>query len=371
MTTHQDRPFRRWLHDVVGNVLGVNNNAPVIPMSGGVDVAKALQQPEASALDSVINHRIKLVVTDLDHTVYPFYYYFVPAMRKAIPIIAANLGLGNADYDRISRQIGKILDLHGTHEYPWALEESEFGRAFNGTVAEFHDRFLVPFWGQLDHYRTKYLKLYPYVRETLQALYDADIPVVGLSDAPMHMAKVRVHQTGVDELLSGLFALETTEPSAGLGLTEEQLAFGRERVRRFDNTPLRTSIVETMPADHEKPSDKGLRKIMERFGVAADEILMVGDSLVKDGGVAQAVGCLYLWAQYGTLVPGEYAEMIDRKFKPADAPNSPKPKVYPPMVLAATYAAILDHLGDSSGAMGSHTILPASVSPTITKSPAH
>ncbi len=43
-----------------------------------------------------------------------------------------------------------------------------------------------------------------------------------------------------------------------------------------------------------KPSPKGLNLIMEDFGFAKEDILMIGDRMVKDGQAAINAGCDYL-----------------------------------------------------------------------------
>lgn len=328
----------------------------------------------------VREHDIQAVITDLDGTAYGFWHYFVPAMRTVIPQIAGVLGLGKSDFDRISQDIGRVMARYGTHEHPWALEETWMRCEWKGPAEEFRDRIVRPFWSEMDHYRTKYLKLYPFVRETLERLDKPGIPVVGLSDAPAHMALVRVTQTQIDELLYGVYALETVEPDASANLSEADLEFGRDRVRRFANTPHRMQVFQTMPKTHEKPSPLGIRLVMERLGITdPSKVLMVGDSLTKDGGVAQAIGCPYIWAWYGTVLPPEYTEMIDVKFNPNgnSAPItsghgvSHRPKVYPPMVCqAASYAAVLEHLNlHEAGSSG--TILPRSATPAATSSSQH
>lgn len=332
-------------------------------------------------VEAVHEHEIDLVVTDLDGTCYSFWYYFCPAMRTAIPAMAATLGLGKQDYDRISQEIGRVMAAHGTHEYPWVLEETWLRKNFSGSASEFRDRFVRPFWGELDHYRMKFLRPYDFVRETLQTLNQSGIPIVGLSDAPAHMAILRITQTGLDELFSGLYALDTEEPAAELALSEEELDHGKERVRRFGNTPHRMEIFRKLPKTFEKPSADGFKMIMSDFGITnPKKVLMVGDSLTKDGGVAKAIGCPYLWAWYGTILPAEYTEMIDVKFNPRGNTAqittghgvTYKPKVLPPMAAQlASYNEVLKHLGRQQNAESSGTILPPSARASGTQGPGH
>lgn len=331
-------------------------------------------------VDTIREHKIEMVATDLDGTVYSFWDYFVPAMQKAVPQIAETLGLKTQDYDRISQEIGRVMGRHGTHEYPWALEESWLRQSFRGTAVEFRDTLVRPFWAAMDRYRTKYLRPYADVRETLQTLHQAGIPVVGISDAPAYMAIVRLSQTGLDELVTALYALDTVHPEPNTTLSEEDLEHGKNRVREFGNTPHRLDLFKILPKSFEKPSPEGLKLAMSDFNIKDPrKVLMVGDSLTKDGGVAKAVGCPYIWARYGTNLPRGYVELIDIKFNPNASGTanvsghgvSHKPVVLPPMVSqGASYAEVLKHLGlgqlDSSG-----TILPPSASPNGTKEPGH
>ena len=55
-----------------------------------------------------------------------------------------------------------------------------------------------------------------------------------------------------------------------------------------------------------KPSPEGLRRILEDFRIAPEEVLLVGDNVKKDMPVAQACGALGVWAEYGTYVSAEY-----------------------------------------------------------------
>lgn len=328
-------------------------------------------------IEVIRKHNIKFVATDLDGTCYSFWDYFVPAMQRAVPYIAEVMGLGKADYDRISQDIGRVMGIYGTHEHPWSLEETWLRKEFKGTAVEFRNTIVRPFWEALDRYRGKYLRPYADVRETLQSLWQAGIPVVAVSDAPAHMAIVRITQTGLDELISGLYALETIEPAVEAGLSAEDLEYGRDRVREFGHTHHRLQVFKTMPKNHEKPAPLGLKMAMSEFGITdPTQVLMIGDSLIKDGGVAEAVGCHFIWARYGTLLPAGYRELIDVKFAPSSAAptgHTPghRPKTLPPMVAqAASYADMLRYL-NLEGLDRARTMLPGSAMPNATRSSQH
>lgn len=294
------------------------------------------------------NDCVKLVVTDADGTYQQFWYYFVPAMRAFVPEMAAKLGLA---MQVVSREIGRVMMEHKTHEYPWTLELTRFRKEWTGSPAEFRRQFVLPFWHYMDKYRIKYLRLLDDVLETFIELKRRRIPVAILSDAPYYMALLRATQLEVDGLLYGLYALESPSPPADL-LDPEDLQFGLDRVRRFEEIVHKFALTRKLSSACEKPNPGGLAQVMKDFDVAPSEVLFIGDSAVKDGGVAQACGVRYVWARYGVTLPEDYRELIDVHFNPAAAPQSSghgvtfRPKTFPPMVAqAACYAELLNHLG--------------------------
>ena len=66
-----------------------------------------------------------------------------------------------------------------------------------------------------------------------------------------------------------------------------------------------------LPRDYEKPNPKGLMQICRTWSVDPSQVLLIGDSLKKDIGVAREVGAVDCWAEYGTYVSLEYRERLD------------------------------------------------------------
>jgi len=305
------------------------------------------------------------VVTDGDGTLYPFWEYFVPAMRKVIPVITAKLSakLGKKlSLDDVSHSIARVMKVCGTHEYPWVWELSEFWqdstkRKLWKDYAEFRTEIVEPFWNALDFERTRNLYLYDDVREALEAVVREKKNLVMLSDGPYYMVRAKLTQLCIGHLFTAVYALETLEPEAkykemGLKLkhklSDEELEYGRERVRTFSNMSVGCPMHQN-PPDWEKPNERGLKRILKDLGIKAEEAIMVGDSLSKDGGVAQANGVAFLWARYGVQLAREYRKMIDVHFvHPEDRPKAKKHADLPPMIGkhgASTWLETLEHLG--------------------------
>jgi FMN phosphatase YigB (HAD superfamily) len=333
------------------------------------------------------------VVTDGDGTLYPFWEYFVPAMRTIIPVLAARLSakLGiKLTLDDVSHRIAFVMKVCGTHEYPWVWECSEFWqdakmRKAWKDYAEFRAQIVEPFWQAMDFERSRNLYLYDDVREALEAVHREKLNLVMLSDGPYYMVRAKLTQLGIGHLFTAVYALETLEPTAkyaehgaklAYALGDEELEYGRTRVRQFSNMAVGCPMHQN-PPDWEKPNKRGLERILRELKVRPEEAIMVGDSLSKDGGVAKANGVAFLWARYGVQLARDYRKMIDIHFvhpvhRPVANKHDNAPKL-PPMIGkhgASTWLETLDHLGPEPLPL-KPTVLNASVHTQPVQGPGH
>lgn len=298
-------------------------------------------------LSSQLMPRTKLVITDVDGTLSSFWDYFVPAMRDFLRDLSARL---NMPISQLAEDIGRVIDRRGTHEYPWLLEETGFAWSnFAKRPEDFIRDFVKPFWEALDANRSKYLRPYPQVLETLEELKRRGIKIVALSDAPDYMARIRNKQI-FDGLLDAVYALETVEPGETEVWQPITLEHGRSRLAALTNSTknLKTKL-NVLPQSYEKPCPNGLDMVLKDFGVFPYETIFIGDSLAKDGMVAASRGIRYIWAHYGHQLPAEYDEMVNHSLRPETV--EPKLSVQPglestPIVeaIAARYDELLNHL---------------------------
>jgi phosphoglycolate phosphatase-like HAD superfamily hydrolase len=294
------------------------------------------------------------VSTDLDDTGTPFFSYFVPAMRQIIPILAKKFArkLGRSVHnDEVSFELGRVMDLAGTHEWPWVWEESKFWqdpqlRARWKNYQQFCRMIVAPYHEAIDASRLKNCKPLANFVEGLISLKAHGKQVGILSNGPDYMVAVKSAQNGLDKHVALIIAIETPEPKACSNLTDEELAYGRERVSRFRNVKLKCPLI-SIPKDWMKPNPRGLELLMEKLGSTPDTTIHIGDSLPADGGAAEACRVPFLWASYGTIQPEEYRKTIEEHFIDP-ARRKKRTKKQPPMLTkwgAATWAEILDHLG--------------------------
>jgi phosphoglycolate phosphatase len=243
--------------------------------------------------------RIRAVVTDLDNTLYPWVDYIVPSLEAMVASLAATTGLPRV---RIVQALKAVYSKYESNEYPFAIQESGIFEPYEADFDSFNALVLRPAREAFRAARDKYLRPYPGVRETLDALRDRGLVVIGLSDAPRNAAELRLKHLKLDGHFDALYTMP------GYPLPDNV----DPEIRRKEEAGLyrsRTPVVE-LPHDAEKPSPTGLRRILADFGLAGGEVLYVGDNVKKDMPVAAACGAVGVWAEYGTYVSGEYRERL-------------------------------------------------------------
>jgi FMN phosphatase YigB (HAD superfamily) len=305
---------------------------------------KLQTEPVSFRLASQVDQRTKLVITDVDGTLASFWDYFVPAVRDFLRDVSVRLDIPVA---QLAEDIGRVVERRGTHEYPWLLEETGFAWAhFADKPDEFIRDFVKPFWAAMDENRTKYLRPYPQVVETLKELKRLGIKVVALSDAPDYMARIRNKQV-FDGLLDAVYALETVEPDSKDMWQPLTLEYGRQRLAELKTSTanLKTQL-HVIAKEYEKPCPNGLDLVLNDFGVFPYETIFIGDSLRKDGLVAASRGIRFVWAHYGHQLPAEYEELVHQALKPVSTIHEEPAIEAAPFVeaIAARYDELLNHI---------------------------
>ncbi len=243
--------------------------------------------------------RIRAVVTDLDNTLYPWVDYIVPSLEAMVASLVATTGLPRV---RIVQALKAVYSKYESNEYPFAIQESGIFEPYEADFDSFNALVLRPARDAFRAARDKYLRPYPGVRETLDALRARGLRVVGLTDAPRNAAELRLKHLKLDGHFDALYTLP------GYPLPENV----DPEIRRKEEAGLyrsKTPVVE-LPHEAEKPSPAGLARILSDFRLDGGEVLYVGDNVKKDMPVAEACGAIGVWAEYGTYVSGEYRERL-------------------------------------------------------------
>lgn len=248
---------------------------------------------------------IRLVVTDMDNTLYSWVDYIVPAVEAMVTAVQTATGFQRI---KVVQSLKAVYTKYESNEYPFALQESSLFQEFP-EFGSFDKMVIEPARMAFSAARKKYLKPYKNVLETLTTLREMKIPVVALTDAPKNPAEQRIKKLGLDSLLTAIYTMPGfTFPSGpdGAALVAPDILQKEVKGAYRASCP----VIE-LPREHEKPHPGGLSKILQTYGMKPNEVLVVGDSVKKDIGVARELGCVDCWAEYGTYVSLEYRERLD------------------------------------------------------------
>lgn len=230
----------------------------------------------------------RLLVVDLDDTLWTWF----DAWHQSFSVFLAQLvelsGLSEPEL------IAAIQPLHrkrGTTEYSWLIDELDL---LENAVPEGMSRrdYYDPAVHAQNSARKATTVLYPGVRETLERLQAIGTTVVGYTESLAFWTRWRIERTGLDGLLAELYSSEDHDSPAGVV----------PRDRRHNPTSdyvLEKTIHKHVPAGETKPNPVILQQIIDEHGVTSAETVYVGDSLMKDVKMAQAVGAIDVLAAYG------------------------------------------------------------------------
>ncbi len=243
--------------------------------------------------------RYRAVITDLDNTLYPWVDYIVPSLEAMVASLETTTGLPRV---RIVQSLKAVYARYESNEYPFAIQESELFKPYEADFDSFRALVLEPARKAFVAARERYLRPYPGVRETLDALRTRGLAVIGLTDAPRNAAELRLKTLRLDGHFDALYTL----PGYTLPENVDPEIRRRQEAGHYRS---RTPVVE-LPHDAEKPSPAGLRRVLDDFRLSPREVLYVGDNVKKDMPVAKACGALGVWAEYGTYISKEYRDRL-------------------------------------------------------------
>src|SRR5579859_3236830 len=131
---------------------------------------------------------LKLVVTDMDNTLYPWVDYIVPAVEAMVDSVCRSTGFPRI---KVVQALKAVYTRYESNEYPYALQESSIYEAFPD-FGSFDKLVIEPARAAFAEARRRYLRPFRCVLDTLRQLKKCGVPVVALTDAPRNPAEYRV-----------------------------------------------------------------------------------------------------------------------------------------------------------------------------------
>lgn len=239
---------------------------------------------------------MKLLVTDLDNTLYDWVGFYAPAFDAMADALVDHLRVPK---DQLLDEFQAVHQGYANSEQPFAVLElpsvqeryPELSRAER--AAEL-DSVLHAF----NSARRKHLELYPGVADTLRSLRSRGIVVVGHTEAIVENAYYRLSRLGIAGYFNGLYALQ------GVSVEHPEPA----RAAAVKPPP---GLVHVLSPEERKPNPRLLLNICRDEHVDARDCWYVGDSLTRDIAMATQAGCVAVWARYGTDVdPAAWQKLV-------------------------------------------------------------
>ena len=209
---------------------------------------------------------IKLLITDLDDTLYSWIDFFIPAFYGMVDELSHIL---NEEKAVLLKEYKQIHQQKGSVEYPYAtLHLPSVVKAYPDDAPEELMRKLDPVFHKFNSIRKKRLELYPHVKETLTQIWKQGIKIVGYTESAEENGFYRLRKLGIADLFHHVYVSDS-------------------QFERPDDLP---SSEKTQIVHGKKPNPELLKQICVQESVAVSEAVYIGDSLTKDIYMAKVAG---------------------------------------------------------------------------------
>jgi len=242
--------------------------------------------------------RFKLLVCDLDNTLYDWVSYFVPSFYSMIDVACQILSV---DLETLLDEMREVHRLHHDSEHPFALLETDsVRRSFPGKTPDETAKLLDASFHQFNRSRLDTLRLYEGVLDGLKLLNASGVTLVAHTESKLYGALGRLEQLGIRRFFSSVYCRERPRHRQGHSELSDL------RFRRYS-----TDNVIELSHHQRKPSKDVLMEICERQGVPVSDVAYVGDSIPRDIMMAQQAGVFAIWAKYGASVSkADYEKLV-------------------------------------------------------------
>jgi FMN phosphatase YigB (HAD superfamily) len=243
--------------------------------------------------------RKRLLVCDLDNTLYDWVSYFVPSFYAMVDEVVALTG---CDREQLLDDFRVIHQKYHDSEHPFALLETKtiqrlYKDRSRAEVAQIFDSAFHRF----NSSRKSTLALYPHVQESLVKLTQSGIALVAHTESNLFAAFDRLSRLGIRDFFKRIYCRKRSEiehPNpASAQLWESKLPVNK---------------IRELSHHQRKPNPQVLLEICADERVTPEEAAYVGDSMARDMLMARDAGVLSIWAKYGVSLKSQDYEKLVR-----------------------------------------------------------
>jgi FMN phosphatase YigB (HAD superfamily) len=230
----------------------------------------------------------KLLITDLDNTLYNLIDYFGPSFRGMVHALSKETKI---EEELLLKDFKQVFLKRESLEYGFTVQELSISQTL---PPEKVFTLIKLAKGAFKRGRDKHLKPYKTVKETLEWLTNHSIIVVGMSNAPFYNAQIRLKQLYIDKYFYGLAARED------LHMPDDEytkIINQKKDENKFESTKIIKKWI--LKKEQLKPNTYGYKKIMDELKISPENTYVIGDSILKDVQPAIEIGAKGIWAKYG------------------------------------------------------------------------
>jgi phosphoglycolate phosphatase-like HAD superfamily hydrolase len=228
----------------------------------------------------------KLLVCDLDNTLYDWVSYYVRAFYALVDRVVEITG---CDREQLLDDFRIIHRKHHDAEHPFALLETEtIRKIYSGVNIRDIADILDPAFYAFNYQRKKNLTLYPGVINSLEIIRSEGILIVAHTESKLYAVVDRMTRLNITRYFSRIYCRERSfseHPSS-------------ENARNFLAHFPMEKVVE-LSHHQRKPSPEVLLEICGQEGVRPSDAAYIGDSIVRDVYMAKRSNVTSVWAKYG------------------------------------------------------------------------
>jgi FMN phosphatase YigB (HAD superfamily) len=229
----------------------------------------------------------RLLICDLDNTLYDWVGYFVEAFYAMTDEVVRITG---CDRETLLDDFRDVHRQHHDAEHPFALFETRIVKQLfpNKSFAEI-SAAIDPAMHAFNKAKQHRLTLYPTVRSTLDQLRGQNVVLVAHTESKLYAVVDRLSRLDLTRYFSHIYCRERSVSNhPGIKPASEYLShFPMKRVIELSH-------------HQRKPNEDVLLEICEREGVDPRDAAYVGDSIVRDMMMAKRADVTAIWAKYGT-----------------------------------------------------------------------
>ena len=230
---------------------------------------------------------VRLVVCDLDNTLYDWVSYFAPSFYAMVDKV---IEITDWDREQLLDEFKKVHQEHHDIEHPFALLETTLVREkFPGKDLKAAKKYFDGAFHAFNSMRKKKLKTFPQVYETLDILMKNNVSLVAHTDAKFYAVVDRLDRLDLTKYFQKVFCRERADSSHPDGLSNEQWleGFPAEKISELSHR-------------QRKPDPSVLLEICAMMEADASQTAYIGDSIAHDIKMAKDAGVFSIFAAYGT-----------------------------------------------------------------------